>query len=175
MKLFKIDKPYSWLQWPVTVLSCTQDLHITAKFFGSIELDESAIEIRIDKGLFLPNRLFEWKPTIFGDYTYVLELTRVPPALFAVHSTFSIVKDQFTPWRPHITVPKDYWELVKEKNLTPQSEMLRLGEIELYLYSPTERCSVCKSPDFSVIRDMTSRRVCKCGHSWPCPPKAREL
>lgn len=35
-----------------------------------------------------------------------------------------------------------------------------------------EVCSKCGSENFGVIRDMTSRRVCPCGHTWPCPPKA---
>jgi len=32
-----------------------------------------------------------------------------------------------------------------------------------------ERCDNCGSYDFSVVRDMTSRRICKCGASWECP------
>lgn len=32
-----------------------------------------------------------------------------------------------------------------------------------------ERCAVCGSTSFAIVRDMTSRRTCKCGHSWECP------
>ncbi len=32
-----------------------------------------------------------------------------------------------------------------------------------------ERCSKCGAHDFAIVRDMTSRRKCKCGNSWECP------
>lgn len=35
-----------------------------------------------------------------------------------------------------------------------------------------EICPKCSSATFGIIRDMTSRRVCKCGHSWG-PPEVR--
>lgn len=35
-----------------------------------------------------------------------------------------------------------------------------------------EKCSICGSTDFAVVRDTTSRRNCKCGNSWECPPKS---
>lgn len=38
-----------------------------------------------------------------------------------------------------------------------------------------ECCQICGSSNFSVVRDMTSRRICACGHSWACPKIAPEL
>lgn len=34
-----------------------------------------------------------------------------------------------------------------------------------------EVCPKCGSVDFGILRDMTSRRVCKCGHGWDAPEK----
>ena len=34
-----------------------------------------------------------------------------------------------------------------------------------------EICPKCGSVDFGILRDMTSRRVCKCGHGWDAPEK----
>lgn len=34
-----------------------------------------------------------------------------------------------------------------------------------------ELCPKCGSVDFIIIRDMTSRRVCKCSHTWAAPEK----
>lgn len=34
-----------------------------------------------------------------------------------------------------------------------------------------ELCPSCGNVDFAILRDMTSRRVCKCGHSWDAPEK----
>lgn len=32
--------------------------------------------------------------------------------------------------------------------------------------SQKEKCFNCGSLEFSIVRDMTSKRVCSCGHSW---------
>lgn len=32
-----------------------------------------------------------------------------------------------------------------------------------------EICPKCGSAAFGIVRDMTSRRVCKCGHGWAAP------
>ena len=37
--------------------------------------------------------------------------------------------------------------------------------------APKELCPKCGSVDFRILRDMTSRRVCKCGNSWGPPEK----
>lgn len=34
-----------------------------------------------------------------------------------------------------------------------------------------ELCPSCGNVDFAILRDMTSRRVCKCNHSWDAPTK----
>ena len=34
-----------------------------------------------------------------------------------------------------------------------------------------EKCKKCGSTDFAIVRDMTSRRKCKCGHEWDCPKR----
>ncbi len=35
--------------------------------------------------------------------------------------------------------------------------------------SELEVCPKCGSSSFGIVRDMTSRRECQCGASWPCP------
>ena len=32
--------------------------------------------------------------------------------------------------------------------------------------SRKEKCKNCGSEEFSIVRDMTSRRVCRCGYEW---------
>lgn len=34
-----------------------------------------------------------------------------------------------------------------------------------------EVCPKCGNVDFAILRDMTSRRVCKCSHTWDAPEK----
>lgn len=36
---------------------------------------------------------------------------------------------------------------------------------------PRELCPKCGSAVFGILRDMTSRRVCKCSHNWDAPEK----
>ena len=33
-----------------------------------------------------------------------------------------------------------------------------------------EKCPECGCTEFMIVRDMTSRRIGKCGHEWACPP-----
>lgn len=40
--------------------------------------------------------------------------------------------------------------------------------------SQQERCEKCGSTSFAVVRDMTSRRICSCGNSWPVTSKKAE-
>jgi len=36
-----------------------------------------------------------------------------------------------------------------------------------------EVCPTCGHDQFMIVRDMTSRRIGKCGHEWPCPEEPR--
>lgn len=38
-----------------------------------------------------------------------------------------------------------------------------------------ETCPKCRCSEFMVIRDMTSKRIGKCGHERPCPPRSAGL
>lgn len=38
-----------------------------------------------------------------------------------------------------------------------------------------EKCLSCGNTDFAIVRDMTSRRVCKCGESWMPPTREHQL
>lgn len=39
----------------------------------------------------------------------------------------------------------------------------------------SEVCPSCGSAEFGVARNMFSTRHCKCGATWPCPPKTVEV
>lgn len=141
MKLIEVDKPYSWLSWPVTLKNCKEpSLHLTLKFFGHAKIEPAVVEEvlanqpRIE-GIdvqWLRQRL-TWVPEIFSGPVHVLEFNNAYTSLIRrIHSEFALIKDQFIPWRPHITVPYDYWNCVREERLTPSSEELTFGPIELY-------------------------------------------
>lgn len=135
MKIIEFaNKPYSWLQWPVTLNGCPKTtLHITAKFFGAVKIDRNAIIGRLPlQEVMWHTREFLWYPTIFSG-GHVLELIRFPKEMLEFHNRFDLVMDQFTPWRPHISVSRDYWIKVDSEGLTPESENMTLGEIELCL------------------------------------------
>lgn len=127
------NKGYSWLQWPVTVKGCKKEtLHVTTKFFGQVELNKLAVEIRTNDAYksWRPEH-FAWEPVKFAELIYVLELTKYPAALGITHQQFDIIKDAFEPYRPHISVPLDYWNKVLSGDLTPVMEELTFGELEL--------------------------------------------
>ncbi len=135
MKIQKYpEKSYSLLRWPVAVKNCPGPLHVTAKWFGDIDLDPMGVQIRVEDFYeeWTP-KLFQWKPILFGDLVPVLEFTLYPIKMHKARLNFNFLKDQFEPWRPHITVPKLYWLRVLDQNLTPEGEQLKFGEIELCL------------------------------------------
>ena len=134
MKIVEINKPYSWLQLPVTLDGLVMsNPHLTLKYFGRVPLDPLAISKRVDKNMYLPTDKIVWRAEIFNGLARVLELTQYPAALISAHETFSIIKDQFEPWRPHITVPLEYWNVIRDGGQTPQEMNLRFGTPELYL------------------------------------------
>jgi hypothetical protein len=141
MKIIRFpDKKYSWLQWPVTLKGCfAPHLHVTAKFFGEAQIDQFAVFSRCPAqlNLWVPQD-FAWLPCMFSQ-GHVLHLTKCPKELFKIHDEFSIIKDQFEPWRPHISVPRNYWIDVDEFKRTPVDEELMLGELELCLGSNINR------------------------------------
>lgn len=138
MKILKFpDKKWSWLQWPVTLrgLSAEHHLHVTAKFFGGIEINPFEIIDRCPMGLSTwQPKDFTWVPSMFAK-GHVLHITIFPQEMLHIHEVFKEVPDQFDPWKPHISVPRNYWIEVDECALTPESEELKFGELELCLGS----------------------------------------
>lgn len=132
------DKEYSWLQWPVKLKNCKKEsLHITAKFFGRAAVNPDSVTKLLedcdDIILNFRTHHFNWKPEIFHDLVYVLELVRHPYTMDYVHGRFDLINDQFKPWRPHISVPKDYWDFVNKTMLTPELEEIEIGPLQLCL------------------------------------------
>ncbi len=145
MKTLKVNKPYSWLQWPTVLSGIKYQTHVTAKFFGRVGIDPAGVKMAIDRVYSAESYsseylqgLTNWKPELFGELIYVLELVECPPFLKKTHEQFAFLKDEFEPWRPHITVPREYWEKIKNSNgrMTPKTENLRFGELELFLGDP---------------------------------------
>jgi hypothetical protein len=134
MRVIELPKPYSWLQWPVTLKGCPKEhLHITAKFFGDAPIDRLAVigRVPLQQVIWFAEE-FVWAPAGFSGQ-HVLELVKCPEEIWNIHNRFDIIKDQFTPWRPHITVTREYWARVQLEGLTPESECLSIGELELCL------------------------------------------
>ena len=126
------SKPYSWLQWPVSLRTCPRQLHITAKFFGETNLDPMAIKKRIDRlnrGMVIS--IFTWERKLWNSKDYVLEFKTYPSAMNYLHEMFDFIRDDHEPYRPHVTVPYEYWCRVDSEGLTPRGEKLTLGELEL--------------------------------------------
>lgn len=132
MKIIEHVKPYSWLQWPLRLKNCNESVHITAKYFGKADIDPWAIDRRMRGNFFLPHDQFEWRPELFSDIIPVLELVRVPAALLSVHHSFDVIRNDFFPYRPHITVPKEYWAWVNLNKIKIQEELILIGEPELH-------------------------------------------
>jgi hypothetical protein len=139
MKTVNVNKPYSWLQWPVRLKNLEKPgLHVTVKYFGEAAINPKYVGHALDN---LPRieltKFLSWRPECFDETLgiYVLELLHVPPAMIVAHQQFALIKDQFEPWRPHITVPLAYWDRVAKDGWTPQSEELTFDEIELCLGS----------------------------------------
>jgi hypothetical protein len=142
MKIVNVDKPYSWLQWPVTLKSCDESgLHLTTKFFGKAKVNPESIREMMQHFGPLPSAMhpclpeasdYRWEAAKFGD-ALVLELTQYPIGIVYAHARFSLIQDDFTPFGPHITVPRGYWEKVVREKLTPQDEKLCFGALELCL------------------------------------------
>jgi hypothetical protein len=137
MKTISTDKPNSWLQLPVSLRGCKDpDLHLTVKYFGRAQINPVVVAAKIKHDILKPGDFrspIEWTPTTFSDLFYVLELTKYPMVLAWMHSHFTLIADQFPPWRPHITVNKEYWAWVRDTKANPVSENLQFGEPELYL------------------------------------------
>lgn len=140
MKFYFADKSYSWLQWPVKLKSCKEEkLHITAKFFGETNININVAEAMLNRLPSLENHIeqsrgysYSWKPEIFDGDTHVLVLNKCPVLIHQVNDLFALIRDDWPTFQPHITVPMNYWDLVKANDLTPLDENLEVGEIELW-------------------------------------------
>lgn len=146
-RVFYPDRAHSWLQLPVTLkgLDTKINPHLTIKFFGATEIDVYAVERRASPVLHetMNEALaeFVWEPKLWsspGMYTnhYVLAFTKYPTMLAIQHKMFDLIKDQYIPWTPHITVTKEYFLLVEDQGFTPAECKLEFGEAELCLGGP---------------------------------------
>lgn len=136
MKVIEVEKPYSWLQWPVRLKNCPEPkLHITAKFFGQAAIDPNYVRLIAQNTRLSYEDVagLTWSHELFAGLTHCLELHGVPSTMIAVHHAFGLIRSDFTPWRPHISVPTAYWEQVVANQWTPKSEELLIGDLELCL------------------------------------------
>lgn len=138
-------KPYSWLQWPATLkgLKPEHHAHLTLKFFGEAYLDVEAITSRVAGHVHESWRPqdFEWKTEIWQSpkqqsLHYVLAFTKFPTIITFQHKLFNIIRNQYDPWTPHISVTKEYLMMVEDQAFTPAECELTFGEIELCLGGP---------------------------------------
>lgn len=139
------NKSYSWLQWPVALkgLSPEHHAHLTVKFFGATPLAPQAMADRVgwDTHVNWSAQDFAWVPKIWmsgeSEAThYVLAFIKYPTSIDFIHGLFKIVRDQYIPWTPHITVPKEYFLLVEDQGFSPKECDLTFGELELCLGGP---------------------------------------
>lgn len=106
---------YTWLQWPVQIKDYIGDkhtLHITARFMGKENISVPAVENLIrGRGYgfdFKPDQ-FSWMPDRWGGH-FVLHLLNVPHVMIAINkATEPLYPNQYSPWKPHITVSTEYW------------------------------------------------------------------
>lgn len=132
------DKPkYCYLYWPVKMDGVTDELHITAKFMGTLNLDPEKVFAPIREHLKEINlNELEWKPVTFdtkndGDVK-VLEFQKFPEHMKAVHDALEhLRKDDYPNYRAHVTVPAEIWDKVKKGGLTPADMGMEIGPIEL--------------------------------------------
>lgn len=131
---------YSYLYWPCKTNLSKDRLHITAKFLGDVPFSEDEIIAAVEqvKDFNQPINVseIEWQPIVFatkGDGAVaVLELTKYPDVIAHVHAALQkFRRDDYDIYKPHITVSKEIWEAVAEKELTPQAVGLEISPLEL--------------------------------------------
>ena len=113
-------KKTSYLFWPVLLNG--EEYHITTKFFGESQVtldDICELLSGYDNKLgFVP----EFTPTSLhtkeGEVK-VLEIKNAPNRIYEMHDMLGILhKDTYPTYRPHITVPEELWQKVKDENLS---------------------------------------------------------
>lgn len=122
----------NYIYWPVMVNNYR--LHITLKYLGEVDAppDKVLTALKPFKNL-LPN-FYEFRPEIFefkGVEHYVLEFTKFSPNITDIHNAVNFRPDDFPTYRPHVTVDKDFWHVIRNKNLKINSP-----EIEWYFGMP---------------------------------------
>lgn len=132
-------KSFSWLEWPVKLKGLAESFnpHITCKFFGTAMLDAHFVASKVVAHYKWSASDFAWETKIWNGHDekpyFVLALTKYPEPMAFAHAQFGLIKDQFRPWIPHITVPKSYFFLVEDQRFTPENCELEVGEITLCL------------------------------------------
>lgn len=141
MKVVKTDKEYSWLELPVVLDGYHKMAHITLKFFGTAAINIGVVELMVSQYESSIENYdlddFEFEPAIFinPDGTHlVLKLTDYPYYFSAIHQQFDLIKDDHVPYIPHITVDKDYWQIVVGKGLKFKDVVKAIiNETQLYV------------------------------------------
>lgn len=143
MKIISHNKPYSWLQWPVTIEGFKDlRLHVTAKFFGTAKINPIMVNNLLSSFYPIkPKYLFiHWSAEIFygkdGTPAYVLELVEAPSIMAITHRAFDLIADDYAPYRPHITIPEDLWGEIAHDQLDVSAQDITFGELELHLGTP---------------------------------------
>lgn len=133
MRIVNIEKLYSYVAWPISFHPGFPNLHITAKFLGNLEIRLSDILSKIDGIDKLTLRGVNFNPCIFGtdiSPVHVLELLNFPTLGIEIHDKLDdLRKDDFTPYRLHVTVPKRLWNNI---NTNGYELLVTLGELTLY-------------------------------------------
>jgi hypothetical protein len=136
MKIIEIDKPYSWLQYPVTMSTFKSDtLHLTIKYFGNVKINPYKVERlvrKFERYKLADLKKIEWTTQMFGE-TPVLELYRYPAWINRLHEQFDLIADQFPSYRPHISISQEYWERARSEIHRPYEVDLKIGGLELFL------------------------------------------
>jgi hypothetical protein len=127
----------SYLAWPVAINGRItnlqgEPLHITCKYWADQVVSLPSIAKRLELIDTSPISARDkphphWEAVMFGDLIHVLELTNPPERMVAAHHAFDdVYKDDFSPWRPHITLDVDFWRFVKSR---PGHVLIEMGPL----------------------------------------------
>ena len=165
----------AYLAWPVKLEACPtlKDLHITLKYLGSIEPIVARICLRdklasafgpaplvaeIEERLKFSELTFtvapnlRWKPESFNPVTRVLVIEGYDARLRETQKDVAgLRKDDYPNWRPHITLPGHFWDVISREQLTLGECGLSVGPLTLF---------IDKKPHATFVRQETGVVSC---------------